>query len=64
VTPAIRQTIPAGADLEFDNPTCLVHLASDNGMDIPQDAIGKTSLVNVNFVEATDYWSRLALGLE
>lgn len=64
VTPAIRQTIPAGADLEFDNPTCLCHLASDNGMDVPQDAINKTSLVNVSFVEATDYWSRLALGLE
>lgn len=64
VTPAIRQTIPSGADLEFDNPTCLVHLASDSAMDVPQDAIGKTSLVNVSFVEATDYWSRLALGLE
>ncbi|MBC7148073.1 MAG: hypothetical protein H5U22_01735 [Rhizobium sp.] len=64
VTPAVRQTIPAGSDLEFDNPTVVCRLASDRGMDLPQDAIGKTALASVSFIEATDYWSRLALGLE
>jgi len=64
ITPAIRQLIPAGADLEFDNPTCLCHLASDTAMDLPEDWAAKNVTVNVSFVEATDYWSRLALGLE
>jgi len=64
VTPAIRQLIPDGADLEFDNPTCLCHLSSDTAMDVPEDWAAKNVTVNVSFVEATDYWSRLALGLE
>lgn len=57
IWPSVRATIPAGADLEFDSPTCLCHLAEDRGMDIPQDAITKFSLPSVTFTEATDYWA-------
>lgn len=63
VSPAIRQLIPAGSDLDFETPTCLCHLASDGEMDISEDWAGKNSAASVGFVEATDYWSRLALGL-
>ncbi|TBC21585.1 hypothetical protein [Rhizobium ruizarguesonis] len=63
ISPTVRDTIPAGSDLEFDRPTCLCHLAEDRGMDVSQDAISKNSSPNVSFVEATDYWNQLALGL-
>lgn len=56
----VRATIPAGSDLEFDQPTCLCHLVEDRGMDVPQDAISRHSLPSVSFVEATDYWADLA----
>jgi hypothetical protein len=58
VFPAIRATIPADVRLEFDVPTCLVHLASDDAMDVSFSAGGFDS-VNVDFVEATDYWADL-----
>lgn len=60
ISPAVRATIPAGSDLEFDQPTCLCHLVDDRGMDAPQDAVTKHSLPSVSFVEATDYWAELA----
>lgn len=59
VVPAIRAAIPAGAELECDMPTCLVHLADDNAMDIDFNAMEYTQ-ANVSFVEAVDYWSDLA----
>lgn len=64
ISPSVRELIPSGADLEFDRPTCLCHLSEDRGMDVQQDAIGKNASPNVSFTEATDYWNRLALGLE
>lgn len=60
ISPAVRATIPSGAQLEFDQPTCLCHLVDDRGMDAPQDAVTKHSLPSVSFVEATDYWAELA----
>jgi len=64
ISPSVRELIPSGADLNFDRPTCLCHLTDDRGMDVTQDAIGKNASPNVSFTEATDYWNRLALGLE
>lgn len=57
ISPSVRELIPAGADLEFDQPTCLCHLAEDRGMDIDQNAVGKFSSPSVSFVEAVDYWN-------
>lgn len=59
ISPSVRELIPDGADLNFDRPTCLCHLAEDRGMDISQDAIAKNTRPNVSFVEATDYWNSL-----
>lgn len=60
VFPAIRMAIPAGADLEVNEPTCLCRLTDDRGMDISE---GITPLLrkSVQFVEAVDYWNTLAL---
>jgi hypothetical protein len=63
ISPTVRELIPAGADLEFDQPTCLCHLSEDRGMDIQPDSIRKSAYPSVSFVEATDYWNQLALGL-
>ncbi|MBB4235038.1 hypothetical protein [Rhizobium esperanzae] len=60
ITPAVRELIPDGADLNFEQPTCLCHLAEDRGMDVTQDAINKGTRPNVSFIEATDYWNSLA----
>lgn len=60
ISPTVRELIPSGAELNFDRPTCLCHLADDRGMDITQDAIAKNSRPNVSFIEATDYWNDLA----
>lgn len=62
VFPSIRMAIPSGAALEVNEPMCLCRLADDRGMDISE---GITPLVRktVNFVEAVDIWSDLALGL-
>jgi hypothetical protein len=59
VSPAIRAPIPAGADLEFGLPTCLVRLAGDGEMDVSFSA-GRFDLRDVAFVEAADYWTDLA----
>ena len=62
ISPTVRELIPDGADLEFDQPTCLCHLAEDRGMDVPQDAVAKNVYPSVRFSEATDYWNSLAIG--
>jgi len=59
VAPAVRAPIPAGAELEFALPTCLVRLASDREMDVSLTA-GWFDRVDVAFVEAADYWNDLA----
>lgn len=59
ISPAIRAAIPAGAHLEFEEPDCLMHLASDDAMDIDHP-MGLPSNPTIQFVEATDYWSDLA----
>ena len=62
ITPSVRQLIPAGSQLEFDRPTCICNLQDDAGMQrsINSDRFER---VNVSFVEDTDYWNRVALGL-
>ncbi len=57
ISPTVRELIPNDADLEFDYPTCLCHLAEDRGMDVNQEAVARVSYPTVSFVEATDYWS-------
>jgi hypothetical protein len=59
ITPAVRAPIPAGADLEFSLPTCLVRLASDGEMDTRFSA-GQFDSRDVAFSEAVDYWNDLA----
>ena len=59
ITPPIRAPIPAGAELEFGLPTCLVRLASDRELDTSFSA-GFFDRVDVAFVEAADYWNDLA----
>lgn len=59
ITPAVRAPIPAGAELEVGLPTCLVHLASDDAMDVRLSA-GDYDSVDVAFIEAVDYWNELA----
>ncbi len=63
ISPSIRQTIPAGATLEFDIPTCLVRLVDDDGMNNGQN-INRYQPVNVSFEEDTQYWNLLAIGAE
>jgi len=60
--PAVRAPIPAGADLEFNLPTCLVRLVDDRGLDVSMNPSG-ISEHSVAFNEACDYWSDLAAGL-
>lgn len=62
VTPSIRELIPAGVSLEFDEPTCLCRLIDNSGMDRSINPVG-IQTVSVKFQEDTDYWARLALGL-
>lgn len=62
IWPTVRATIPADAELEFDRPTCLCHLASDDQLAAGVDAL-QFERRSVQFVEATDYWYRLAKGL-
>lgn len=63
IWPAVRELIPAGSDLEFDQPTCLCRLVEDRGMDIQPDRVRKVAYPSVSFHEATDHWNDLALGL-
>lgn len=60
IFPAIRQAIPAGAELDADRPTILCHLATDGEMDIefPGDGMPRPT---INFIEAVDVWNDLAL---
>lgn len=59
VSPAIRAPIPAGSELEFGLPTCLVRLASDREMDVNFSRV-RVDRRDVAFVEANDYWNALA----
>lgn len=59
VFPAIRQTIPAGADLETDDPMCLMHLATDTEM-TAEEKPGKLCFPSISLKEAVDYWTDLA----
>lgn len=63
ITPTIRAVIPDGAELSFDRPTCLCRLVEDAGMARASNGV-KVETVTVNFVEATDVWNRLAIGLD
>lgn len=58
ITPSIAATIPLDSSLEFDNPTCLCHLADDRGMDGAM-LRHNTDVRSLTFREATDYWSSL-----
>lgn len=58
ISPAVRALIPAGSDLEFDEPTCLCRLADDRGMDAGVNSI-EFEQRSLSFVEATDYWASL-----
>ncbi len=60
VSPAIRAAIPDAAELEFGLPTCIVRLAGDREMDV-NFSRGGVDRRDVAFVEATDYWSDLAV---
>jgi len=62
ITPSVRELIPSGADLEFDRPTCVCNLLEDDGMQRSMTA-ERFERVSVSFIEDTDYWNRLALGL-
>lgn len=62
ISPSIRETIPAGSALNFDQPTCLCRLVDDRGMDRGTNADNYTT-ATVKFQEDTDYWGRLAAGL-
>lgn len=61
IFPAVRMAIPAGAQLEADDPTCLCHLVSDSAMDLDLNS-NQANQSTVEFVEAVDYWNDLALG--
>jgi hypothetical protein len=63
ISPSVRETIPHGAELEFDQPTVLCRLVEDRGMDVTENAIARNSYPSISFVEDTDYWYRLAKGL-
>ncbi|NTA58104.1 hypothetical protein G6L32_05565 [Agrobacterium tumefaciens] len=62
ISPTVRATIPDDAELEFDRPTCLCHLSSDDQMGAGVDPV-PFERRSVSFVEANDYWNKLALGL-
>lgn len=62
VTPSVRQSIPAGATLEFDRPCCVSNLFEDAGMVRSMNA-NRFEQVNVSFVEDTKYWSDIAAGI-
>lgn len=62
ISPTVRELIPNGADLEFDQPTCLCNLSDDSGMVSGENAEGY-ELASVSFLEDTNYWNQLALGL-
>jgi hypothetical protein len=55
IFPAIRAPIPAGAELEFDRPDCMMHLATDEEMSDIDWSLSPVSFVSMNFIEATDF---------
>ena len=59
IFPATRARIPAGSILTVKEPTCLMHLASDNEMDIVH-GVNPITIKTLNFVEAIDYWDKVA----
>ncbi len=59
IIPATRAKIPAGSVLSVKEPTCLMHLASDNEMDIVH-GVSPITFKTLNFVEAVDYWDKEA----
>lgn len=63
ISPSIVAPIPDGADLEFDLPTCLCNLDDDRGMDNGFNIDGNER-VGVAFVQDTQYWNLLAIGVE
>lgn len=62
VTPSIRELIPENSDLEFDRPTCVCNLLEDDGIQRSMNA-DRFERVSASFVEDTDYWNRVALGI-
>lgn len=60
IFPSVRAPIPAGSSLNFDNPTCLVHLKEDRGMDVAM-SYNRIDLRDVMWEEAVDYWNALAV---
>jgi len=62
ITPSVRELIPAGADLEFDRPTCVCNLMDDAGMQRSMNA-DRFERASVSFVEDTWFWNQRALGL-
>lgn len=59
---AVRMAIPAGVKLNADRPSCLCHLASDEGMAVDFSGFSPDT-ATVEFVEAVDFWNQLALGM-
>lgn len=48
--PPLREPVPAGARLEFDDPVCRMKLATDGEMDLPLDS-ARWGFPTVNFIE-------------
>lgn len=48
--PPLRESVPSGTNLEFDDPVCRMRLATDSEMDLPLD-LGRFSFPSVNFIE-------------
>jgi len=48
--PIAREAIPDGAELEFDEPVCLVRLAEDGGLDLALEN-GRHGFPSISFVE-------------
>lgn len=59
IFPATRARIPAGSLLNITMPTCLMHLTTDREMDLSH-GVSPVTLKTINFVEAIDYWDRIA----
>lgn len=58
ITPSVRELIPAGADLEFDRPTCLCNLVEDDGMKRAINA-NRIEMASLSFAEDVYYWGSL-----
>lgn len=48
--PPLREPVPSGTNLEFDEPVCRMRLATDSEMDLPLD-YNRFSFPSVNFIE-------------